>query len=73
LLVITSIVSFFALKGMGGQWHHLAAGKCTMEDIERMWNQLSVNPDDLSSGIWYEVWQEHEGKVHVVSTQAQTA
>jgi hypothetical protein len=71
--VITSIVSFFALKGMGGQWHHLATGGCTAADMERMWRQLSVNPDDLSSGTWYEVWQVAEGKVHVMAAQAQTA
>jgi hypothetical protein len=71
--VITSIVSFFALKGEGGQWHHLATGGCTTEDIERMWNQLSVNPDDLSHGIWYEVWQVNDGKVHVIAPTARTA
>jgi hypothetical protein len=71
--VITSIVSFFALKGMGGRWHYVATGRCTMEDIERMWKQLSVNPDDLSSGTWYEVWQVDEGKVHVMAPPARIA
>jgi hypothetical protein len=71
--VITSIVSFFALKGEGGKWHHLATGTCTTEDIERMWKQLSVNPDDLSHGIWYEVWQANGGRVHVLAPTAQTA
>ena len=71
--MITSIVSFFALKGEGGQWHHLATGGCTTEDIERMWNQLSVNPDDLSHGIWYEVWQVNDGKVQVIAPTARTA
>jgi hypothetical protein len=44
-----------------------------MEDIDRMWKQLSVNPDDLSPGIWYEVWQMREGKVHVMAPTARTA
>jgi hypothetical protein len=44
-----------------------------MEDIERMWKQLSVNPDDLSSGTWYEVWQVDEGKVHVMAPPARIA
>ena len=68
-----SIVSFFALKGIGGQWHHLPTGGCTREDMERLWSQLSVDPDDLSSGIWYEVWQTDGGRVHVIPASAQTA
>jgi hypothetical protein len=70
--VITSIVSFFALKGEEGHWHHLATGGCTREDIERVWKRLSVNPDDLSAGIWYEVWQVGGGKVHVMAPSART-
>jgi hypothetical protein len=38
-----------------------------------MWNQLSVNPDDLSHGIWYEVWQVNDGKVQVIAPTARTA
>jgi hypothetical protein len=67
------VITFFALKGLGGRWHHLATGRCTIEDIDRMWKQLSVNPDDLLPGIWYEVWQMHEGKVHVMAPTARTA
>lgn len=71
--MIPSIVSFFALKGEGGRWHHLATGSCTAEDMERLWDELSVDPDELASGIWYEVWQVDDGKVHIIAPSARTA
>jgi hypothetical protein len=71
--MIPSIVSFFALKGEGGRWHHLATGSCTAEDIERLWSELSVNPEELASGIWYEVWQVDGGRVHIIAPSARTA
>jgi hypothetical protein len=71
--MLSSIVSFFALKGEGGRWHHLATGSCTIEDMERLWNGLSVNPDELASGIWYEIWQVDGGKVHIIVPSPRTA
>jgi hypothetical protein len=38
-----------------------------VEDTECLWEQLPLNPDDLSSGLWYEVWQVDGGKVHVMA------
>jgi hypothetical protein len=71
--MVTSIVSFFALKGEGGRWHHVATGSCTTEDMERMWAKLSIDPDELASGIWHEVWQVDGGKVHIIVPPALTA
>jgi hypothetical protein len=71
--MVASIVSFFALRGEGGRWHYLPTGSCSVEDMERLWEQLSVNPDDLSSGVWYEVWQVDGGKVHVMAPTARIA
>ncbi|HEX6494038.1 MAG TPA: hypothetical protein VF018_01050 [Acidobacteriaceae bacterium] len=71
--MITSMLSFFALKGEGGQWHHVATGSCTTKDMERMWGELSIDPEELASGVWYEVWQVDGGKVHIMAPSARTA
>lgn len=71
--MIRSLVSFFALKGEGGRWHHVVTGSCTTEDMERMWENLSINPEELASGVWYEVWQVDDGKVHIMAPSARTA
>ena len=71
--MIISIPSFFALKGEGGRWHHVATDSCTAEDMERMWGQLATDPEELASGIWYEVWQVGDGKVHIMAPPARTA
>jgi hypothetical protein len=41
--------------------------------MERMWAKLSIDADELASGMWYEVWQVDGGKVHIIVPPALTA